>query len=92
MPRVLPPSVALLCCALLAAPSIALGQEPIVRASVPDGGGEANLDAAAGRLGAISADGRYVAFNSSATNLVAGDTNGFGDTFVRDLTPPGPCA
>lgn len=33
----------------------------------------------------ISADGRYVAFISSATNLVYGDTNGTTDVFVRDL-------
>ncbi|MCL4838573.1 MAG: PD40 domain-containing protein, partial [Thermoanaerobaculia bacterium] len=33
---------------------------------------------------AISADGRYVAFWSYAPNLVAGDTNGCGDVFVRD--------
>ena len=33
----------------------------------------------------ISADGRYVAFASNASNLVAGDTNGFTDVFVRDL-------
>lgn len=33
----------------------------------------------------LSADGRFVAFGSSATNLVAGDTNGVGDIFVRDL-------
>jgi Tol biopolymer transport system component len=33
---------------------------------------------------AISADGRFVAFASSATNLVAGDTNGNNDIFVRD--------
>jgi Tol biopolymer transport system component len=32
---------------------------------------------------AISADGRYVAFASFATNLVAGDTNGDLDVFVR---------
>jgi len=32
----------------------------------------------------ISADGRYVAFVSYASNLVAGDTNGFPDVFVRD--------
>jgi Tol biopolymer transport system component len=34
---------------------------------------------------AISADGRYVAFQSDAPNLVAGDTNGQTDVFVRDL-------
>lgn len=33
---------------------------------------------------AISADGRYVAFFSEATNLVAGDTNATRDIFVRD--------
>lgn len=33
---------------------------------------------------ALSGDGRYVAFASNATNLVAGDTNGYGDIFVRD--------
>jgi hypothetical protein len=33
---------------------------------------------------AISADGRFVAFWSYASNLVAGDTNGSGDIFVRD--------
>lgn len=33
---------------------------------------------------AISADGRYVAFASYATDLVAGDTNDSGDVFVRD--------
>jgi Tol biopolymer transport system component len=34
---------------------------------------------------AISADGRFVAFESSASNLVGGDTNGTSDIFVRDL-------
>ena len=34
---------------------------------------------------AINADGRYVAFSSSADNLVQGDTNGYrADIFVRD--------
>jgi hypothetical protein len=32
----------------------------------------------------ISADGRFVAFSSSATNLVLGDTNVTADIFVRD--------
>ena len=34
---------------------------------------------------AISADGRFVAFASEATNLVRGDTNGATDIFVHDL-------
>ncbi|MET3694661.1 Hint domain-containing protein, partial [Methylobacterium goesingense] len=33
----------------------------------------------------ISADGRYVAFASSATNLVAGDINSRQDIFLKDL-------
>ncbi len=33
---------------------------------------------------AISADGRYVVFESQATNLVDGDTNGSWDVFVHD--------
>lgn len=33
----------------------------------------------------ISADGRYVAFTSRASNLVVGDTNGLFDVFRRDL-------
>ena len=32
----------------------------------------------------ISANGRYVVFNSNADNLVAGDTNGYDDVYVRD--------
>ncbi|MBI1848899.1 MAG: PD40 domain-containing protein [Planctomycetes bacterium] len=42
-------------------------------------------NSASGNFGvAISADGRFVAFNSYATNLVSGDTNNAGDIFVRD--------
>jgi Tol biopolymer transport system component len=33
----------------------------------------------------ISADGRYVAFHSDATDLVGGDTNGYSDVFRKDL-------
>jgi Tol biopolymer transport system component len=33
----------------------------------------------------ISADGRYVAFPSLASNLVPGDRNGVSDVFVKDL-------
>lgn len=34
--------------------------------------------------GAISSDGRYVVFESRATNLVSNDTNGFRDIFLHD--------
>ena len=47
----------------------------------PDGtpGNDASTDPV------MTPDGRYVAFISSASNLVAGDTNGIPDVFVRDL-------
>ncbi len=51
------------------------------RISLPSSGGEGNntsFDPA------ISTNGRYVAFTSLASNLVAGDTNGTADIFVRD--------
>jgi hypothetical protein len=51
------------------------------RVSLTTGGGEA--DNASG-ISSVSADGRFVAFDSSATNLVPGDTNGALDVFVRD--------
>jgi Tol biopolymer transport system component len=51
------------------------------RVSVDSGGGQANAESDAP---SISADGRYVAFGSDASNLVAGDTNGAGDVFVSD--------
>jgi Tol biopolymer transport system component len=35
--------------------------------------------------GAISADGRFITFDSSASNLVKDDANGATDVFVRDL-------
>src|SRR5207244_12140896 len=47
------------------------------------GGAQAN-SASSGQD--ISADGRFVAFASHASNLVAGDTNGFQDVFVKDLS------
>ncbi len=43
--------------------------------------------AAAGAYGgAVSADGRYVAFTSDSTNLIASDTNDATDVFLRDRT------
>lgn len=46
-------------------------------------GAKGNADSA---LPSIDASGRYVAFQSLATNLVATDLNGVGDCFLRDLT------
>jgi hypothetical protein len=62
------------------------------RVSVDNAGSEGNEWS---RYPAISADGRYVAFESSASNLVMGDTNGSDDVFVHDragvsTAPPPP--
>lgn len=51
------------------------------RASVSSAGDQSNGDSS---WSLISADGRFVAFWSTATNLVPDDTNGFGDVFVHD--------
>ena len=53
-----------------------------VRASLASDGSEANAGSGHPKL---SSNGRYLAFDSGATNLVAGDTNGKGDVFVHDL-------
>ena len=47
-------------------------------------GAGAKADAAAGDP-SISGDGRFVAFDTTAGNLVAGDTNGKADVYVRGL-------
>ncbi len=52
------------------------------RVSVDSSGAQGNAASAGPE---ISADGRFVAFWSRATNLVPGDTNGSVDVFVRDL-------
>ncbi|MES2316345.1 MAG: DUF4214 domain-containing protein [Pseudomonadota bacterium] len=54
----------------------------IVFASTSADGAAANGDS---RFASISDDGRYVAFDSAASNLVAGDTNGADDVFVKDM-------
>jgi uncharacterized repeat protein (TIGR01451 family) len=53
------------------------------RVSVSSGGGQSN-EPGGSQDSVISADGRFVVFSSFASNLVAGDTNGTGDIFVRD--------
>jgi hypothetical protein len=52
---------------------------PLSRA--PDGTQAGNDSSGA----SVSADGRYVAFQSGAANLVPGDTNGVTDVFVYDV-------
>lgn len=55
----------------------------IERVSVANDGAEGNGPHASGG-GLLSADGRFVGFTSMAINLVAGDTNGLRDGFLRD--------
>jgi hypothetical protein len=51
------------------------------RVSLSTSGAQTNNN---GGFPVMSADGRYVAFYSSASNLVAGDTNNVDDIFIRD--------
>ncbi|WP_285687338.1 hypothetical protein [Actinoplanes sp. NBRC 103695] len=54
-----------------------------VRASLAGDGGQTAGGSSYGPM--MSPDGRHVVFSSDATNLVAGDTNGVADVFLRDL-------
>lgn len=54
------------------------------RISVSSSGLEADDDSSLHGGRHISADGRYVVFESDATNLVLGDTNSWTDVFLRD--------
>jgi Tol biopolymer transport system component len=77
----------LLISALFVAPAFAQ-QRPggTERVSVASDGAQANNPTAfpTNRVPVISADGRYIAFHSSSTNLVPGDTNFAPDIFVHD--------
>lgn len=53
----------------------------VTRISTSSGGTEANL---AGNDPSISADGRFIAFSSLSTNLIASDTNGDWDVYIKD--------
>ena len=50
--------------------------------SVSTNGGSADAES---RSAAMTPDGCYVVFVSSATNLVSGDSNGVSDVFIRDM-------
>src|SRR5947207_14305728 len=53
-----------------------------VRVAVDSAGAQGNSGSF---VPSLSASGRWVAFASGATNLVAGDTNDASDVFVHDL-------
>lgn len=55
--------------------------EAVTRLSVSSSGAEAN---GASTSSVVSANGRFVIFDSAASNLVAGDTNGVSDIFLHD--------
>src|SRR5688572_18182080 len=59
----------------------AWAQAAFSRVSVASNGSLADADSDGA---SISADGRYVAFSSAASNLVPNDTNNSRDIFVRD--------
>jgi Ca2+-binding RTX toxin-like protein len=56
----------------------------VTRISTSSSGAQANTPFVTSFGPSISADGRYVAFESHAHNLVSGDTNGAPDVFVKD--------
>jgi Tol biopolymer transport system component len=58
-----------------------LALNPTARVSVGSSGNQGDEDSV---NASISADGRFVAFDSEAANLVAGDTNEVSDVFVHD--------
>jgi len=63
---------------------LALGKTILVSTNRAGSGG-GNGDSIVPTNNPISADGRYVVFYSDASDLVANDTNGKRDVFVRDL-------
>jgi Tol biopolymer transport system component len=67
--------------ALAGQPALAHPPGVTERVSVSSQGTAGDNDSS---LAAVSADGRFVAFVSLASSLVAGDTNGTSDVFVRD--------
>lgn len=86
------PAISLILLCLL--PGVGAAQINIERVSVDSNGNEAvpgpNPECGPGiclqgsTAGTISADGRYVAFDSHSTNLIVDDTNGAGDIFLKD--------
>ena len=56
----------------------------ISRASTDSSGNQSNADSGGQHEVAVSADGRYTAFKSYASNLVPNDTNGSADIFMKD--------
>lgn len=63
-----------------AVPASAGHGSPILISTVAGGSGNGESD-----MASLSGDGKIVAFQSTATNIVPNDTNGLSDIFVRDV-------
>lgn len=63
---------------------IPVGADAGAQVSLPRELPVAAANAASGASASASSDGRYVAFESTASNLVPDDTNGVTDVFLRD--------
>jgi Tol biopolymer transport system component len=68
---------------LIAAGVLATGCAFVAPATVSSSGEQSDGNVSSGP--SISYDGRYVAYDSAAANLVPGDTNGDFDAFVHDM-------
>ncbi|HVL89939.1 MAG TPA: hypothetical protein VM841_06865, partial [Actinomycetota bacterium] len=63
-----------------AVPASAGHGSPILISTVAGGSGNGESD-----MASLSGDGKIVAFQSTATNIVPNDTNGLSDIFIRDV-------
>lgn len=84
---------AALAAALSTLPARAYGGGPTIRVSVSTAGDQANADTPARSVPDTTSPhlalaGNVVAFSSDASDLVAGDTNGVADVFVRTMPRP----
>jgi Tol biopolymer transport system component len=80
MRSIAPPLALFLALASLSAPAWAT-RAKTRRVSLSSAGAEGDANS---NSPDVSGDGRFVAFDSTASNLVGGDTNGLSDVFVRD--------
>src|SRR5690349_6178990 len=53
--------------------------------SAPDGSTDGTANDAASLLPSVSADGRFVAFESGSDNLSSSDNDNYGNVFVRNV-------
>ena len=56
----------------------------VSQVDVPNGGGVANNQLDYESVPSLSSNGRYIAYSSNATNLVAANVEGFGNVYLRD--------